>query len=330
MRSSAPRRSRSCGGQEARRGLLAVPGRPGHRRGHAANRRARRRPRGAVQAFASALAQPAEPPATTGAERRPAGAARVTQGGAAGRPAQPMATTAGPSGSTPRGGGASSRSCLLLAWRCCARAPRDRRKRRRGGSIGTSRDFHLERLERLARRHCELVRPSRSGAATTPSCSSTTRPRAASSSRCGARSRSWPRRASCARRPASSTRSSGTSRAPEPHGRRPHPARAPLRDRPGAVLLHAPARAGHRGDRPRAPRTARSPPFASARPTLARSSAARCPRSRRARRRARDPLARRAYLVRRARLDARRPAGHGVPGPRDLGPRRAAPRGARC
>ncbi len=48
---------------------------------------------------------------------------------------------------------------MLLLLALLRSRSRDRRKRRRGGSIGTARDFHLERLERLARRHSELVRP---------------------------------------------------------------------------------------------------------------------------------------------------------------------------
>ncbi len=109
--------------------------------------------------FASQLSTTAEPPATTGEQAAGTG----TQGGGGGESQQ---------GGSSEGGGDDGRPIwqyllavaaivalavvLLAALRSRSR---DRRKRRRGGSIGTARDFHLERLERLARRHSELVRP---------------------------------------------------------------------------------------------------------------------------------------------------------------------------
>jgi hypothetical protein len=105
-----------------------------------------------MTAFLDSLVQPAEPPATGAAEGAETGAAAGAEDdGAAADDGRPwwhyvlaviaaLAVLAG----------------LLALLRARSR---DRRKRRRGGSIGTARDFHLDRLERLARRHAELVRP---------------------------------------------------------------------------------------------------------------------------------------------------------------------------
>jgi len=109
------------------------------------------------QAFASALVQPGEPPAGSGA-----GAGTDAEGGTG---AQGGAEGAADEGDDGRpwwqwalAGLVVLAAVLFVLTRLRSRS-RDRRKRRRGGSIGTSRDFHLDRLERLARRHAELVRP---------------------------------------------------------------------------------------------------------------------------------------------------------------------------